>query len=272
LAREGTELALADIDMDGLNETGELVRESGGKVSVHRLDVADPDAVADFARLVVDEHKKVNVLINNAGVLLCDTLEDCPYDDFEWLMNVNFWGSVYVTKAFLPHLKNARSAHIVNMSSVAGLVTTPCNGPYAISKAALKAFSETLAQELRRYDIGVSCVIAGGVRTGIFRKAPRFRSATPRMTSEQCVLWYENAAKTTPEQAAKTIVKGIKRRKSRILIGPDSHIIDFFCRITPSKTSKYAGLLMSNLNRFRPPWAKDACSVEMHNPLTTKRK
>lgn len=252
----GCALALADKNPEALEQTMIAVNGVSPHVSGHLVDVASQEAIHDFARSVVDTHKVVDILINNAGVLLCETVEDVSLEEFQWLMSVNFWSVVNVTKSFLPILKERQEAHIVNMSSVAGLVTTPCNGPYAISKAAVKAFTETLNQELRGTGIGVSCVLAGGVKTNIFKSAPKFRSSTSGMTSEQCAIWYETAAKTTPEQAARTIIKGIQRNKSRILIGADARMIDLLCRIAPSRTNFYAGLLMSNLNRFRPPWVR----------------
>lgn len=262
LAKEGMELVIADIDKEGLLETFDMIKGQGSKVTKYVLDVSDQKTVHEFAESVNSEGKGVDVLINNAGVLLCDTLENVPHEDFARVMDVNFWGVVNVTKAFLPYMKNQGAAHIVNMSSLAGIVTTPCNGPYAISKSAVKAFTETLTQELRGTGIRVSCVIAGGVRTNIFRKAAKFRSATPGMTSEECAAWYENAAKTTPDQAAKIIIKGIKKNKPRIMIGSDARVVDFIARIIPVRTNVVAGIVMSNLHRFNLPWTKGESSID----------
>ncbi len=265
LGKEGMELIIVDINEEGLLETCEMIKGHGSKATHHVVDVSDREAVHQFAKSLNAQGKGVDVLINNAGVLLCDTLENVTHDDFAWIMDVNFWGVVNVTKAFLPYMKDRGPAHIVNMSSLAGIVTTPCNGPYAISKSAVKAFTETLIQELRGTDLRVSCVIAGGVRTNIFRKASKFRSATPGMTSQECAIWYENAAKTTPEQAAKIIIKGIKKNKPRIIIGSDARIVDFLARIIPVGTNVVAGIVMSNLHKFNLPWGKGESS-SIDNP------
>ncbi len=255
IAREGASLALADIRADGLEETADLARKEGAFVSAHEVDVSQRDAVERFALEASTAHGRIDLLINNAGVLLCESLEDVSYECFEWVMGVNFWGTVQVTKALLPHLKLRPEAHIVNMSSVAGLLTTPNNGPYAISKSAVKAFTETLGQELRGTRVRVSTVIAGGVKTGIFRRAPLFRPADPCMSAEETVAWYETAAATTPSNAAAAIVRGIKKNRRRILVGPDAHGIDLMARLAPCGAGVCAGWLMSNLRVtrvFRP--------------------
>jgi NAD(P)-dependent dehydrogenase (short-subunit alcohol dehydrogenase family) len=256
LADEDCALALVDISESDLDETIRMLGPRARPVTRYVVDVADGRAVADLADRVVRDHGGVDLLINNAGVLMCDTLEDVSYENFEWVMGVNFWGPVHGVKAFLPHLKSRPEAHIVNMSSVAGLVTTPTNGPYAISKSAVKAFSETLAQELRHTNVRVSCVIAGGVKTGIFRNAPHMKSATPCMSCEETIVWYEQAAKTSAPQAARTIVKGIKKNKRRIMVGMDAHGIDAVTRLMPTFVNVCAGYMMSNLDKMNPRFWK----------------
>ena len=252
LAEEGCSLILADVSESGLEQTRGTLGITGGQVSTHVLDVADRDAVLAFASEAEAHHGQIDLLINNAGVLLCEYLENVSFQDFEWVMGVNFWGAVNCSKAFLPSLKNRPEAHIVTVSSVAGLITTPTNGPYAVSKSAVQAFTETLCQELESTNVGVSCVLAGGVRTGIFRNAPRFTSATADMSAEEAIRWYETAAKSTPEQAAQAIVNGVKKNKRRILVGKDAHAIDLFARLAPSTCNQLAGRLMRNLNKTDP--------------------
>lgn len=252
LAEEGCSLVLADVSESGLEQTRGMLGHTRGQVSTHVVDVADREAVLSFASEAEAHHGWIDLLINNAGVLLCDYIENVSFQDFEWVMGVNFWGVVNCTKAFLPSLKTRPEAHIVTVSSVAGLITTPTNGPYAASKSAVQAFTETLCQELEPTNVGVSCVLAGGVQTCIFRNAPKFTSATGDMSSEEAICWYENAAKSTPEQAAQAIVNGVKRNKRRILVGKDAHAIDSLARLAPGACNQLAGRLMRNLDKTEP--------------------
>jgi short-subunit dehydrogenase len=252
LTKEGCSLVLADVSESGLEQTRSMLGNTGGRVSTHVLDVADRAAVLSVASEAEAYHGQIDLLINNAGVLLCDYLENVSFRDFEWVMGVNFWGAVNCSMAFLPTLKMRPEAHIVTVSSISGLITTPTNGPYAASKSAVQAFTETLCQELESTNVGVSCVLCGGVRTCIFRNAPRFTSATAEMSAEEAICWYENAAKSTPELAAQAIVNGVKKNKRRILVGKDAYVTDLFARIAPSTSNQFAGYLMRNLNKTDP--------------------
>ena len=173
LARRGAHVALSDIDDVGLAETVAQCGRFGNKITFQHLDVADRDAVYAWADRVVADHGKVNLIINNAGVALGATVEAMAYADFEWLMNINFWGVVYGTKAFLPHLKASGEGHIVNLSSVFGLISVPSQSAYNAAKFAVRGFTDTLRMELQIEGANVSAttIHPGGIKTNIARNA-----------------------------------------------------------------------------------------------------
>ena len=266
-AAEGSAVAVSDIDGEGLQETAAMIRCRAPRVTTHVLDVADRDQVHRTAEEVYTHHGRVDVVINNAGVAIAESLEDVTYDDFQWLMDINFWGVVYVTRAFLPYVKQRPEGHIVNVSSIDGILTVPNSGPYCASKFAVRAFTEGLFQELRGTNVSVTCVIPGGVRTPIHRNARFFKTADPRMTREDCISCLEKAAMTSAEKAARIIVSGVKKNKSRILIGPDARIIDLIQRIMPVGATICIAHVMKNLKSgtmglFRRASPETACSCE----------
>src|SRR4029079_17978802 len=171
LARRGAHLALCDIDEVGLAETVALCEGSGVKVTSQRVDVANRDAMYAWADQVVAHHGKVNLIFNNAGVALGATIEAMSFDDFEWLMGINFWGVVHGTKAFLPHLKAAGEGHIVNLSSVFGLISVPTQSAYNAAKFGVRGFTDALRIELdiERCGVSATTVHPGGVKTNIAR-------------------------------------------------------------------------------------------------------
>src|ERR1700689_2657232 len=173
LARKGAHLALSDINDEGLAEAVAQCEGHGGKVTAQHLDVADRAAVYSWADEVVGDHGQVNLVINNAGVALGATIEAMSYEDFEWLMNINFWGVVYGTKAFLPHLKLSGEGHIVNISSVFGLISVPSQSAYNAAKFAVRGFTDSLRMELEIEDanVSVTTVHPGGIKTNIARNA-----------------------------------------------------------------------------------------------------
>jgi len=232
LADEGCNLALADIDADGLSQTASLI---GRKVNVstHTLDVAKRDEVRAFAADVVKHHGCVDLVINNAGVLVTDLIETVPYEDFEWLMGVNFWGVVNGTKEFLPYLKQRPEAHIVNMSSINGIVPSPNQGTYNASKFAVKGFTETLYQECRKTGIRVSCVHPGWIRTNIVKKSRWGHLLDPELSPEKASAMVDRQTMSLPEDVVKTIVSGIKRNERRIVVCPEAKALDLIARAFP---------------------------------------
>ena len=241
LAEAGCVLSLSDIDDHGLQGTRSLVEKSGVRITTRHLDVADRKAVHDYADQVAAEHGRVNLIFNNAGVALTASIEEMSYDDFEWLMNINFWGVVYGTKAFLPHLKRAGEGHIVNVSSVFGLIGIPTQSAYNAAKFAVRGFTECLREELEIERCGVSatCVYPGGIRTDIVRNSRIGQSVDPP-DREQLVEEFDGLARTSPERAARTILKGVRSDARRVLIGPDAYLIDQVQRWLPTA---YQGLL-----------------------------
>ena len=252
LAAEGCEIALNDVAESHLEDTARIVRPIAPKVTVHPCDISDRDSVYCCVREVIDAHGRIDIVINNAAVALVETIEDVTYEDFEWLMRINFWGVVYCTKAFLPYLKQRPEAHIVNVSSIDAILTTPNNGPYCAAKSAVKAFTDTLLQELHDTDVRVSCVLPGGVKTHIHRNARFFKQACSCVNREESIEWFESAAMTSPARAARAIVDGIKKNKTRILIGRDARFIDLMTRLVPGGSLICASHVMKNLNKSRP--------------------
>ncbi|MBW2409495.1 MAG: SDR family oxidoreductase [Deltaproteobacteria bacterium] len=234
LANEGCGLALADIDPAGLKQTADMIKDNGNKITTHVLDVADREQVYGFADDVISEHGKVNIIINNAAVGLAETLEDVTYEDFNWLLGINLWGVIYGSKAFLPYLKQQPEGHIVNISSVHGLFTNRNVGPYCTSKFAVRGFSLTLCQELKDTSVRVSCVHPGGIRTNIVRNTRFIKASDPELSHEEVVEYFDNnLARTSADKAAHIIIKGIKKNKTRILVGTDAHIFDILVRLFP---------------------------------------
>jgi NAD(P)-dependent dehydrogenase (short-subunit alcohol dehydrogenase family) len=235
MAKEGVAgVAISDVNEVGLKETASAIEALGVPVSTHVFDVADLNAVEQFARDVVARHGRVTHLVNNAGVGLLGTFEHLTIKDFEWLMGINFWGVVYCTKTFLPMLLEQKAAHIVNVSSVFGMIAPSEQTAYCSSKFAVRGFTESLRHELAETNVAVSCVHPGGIKTNIVRNS-RLGEGTPSEWKKQGVNFFDKVAKTTSEEAAEVIVQGIKERNPRILIGKDARAISFFSRLFPKR-------------------------------------
>jgi short-subunit dehydrogenase len=247
LADQGCVLALADLDHEGLAAVAAQINAKSKGTTIHALDISNREQVYRFAADVIQSHGRIDILINCAGVAVLETIEDIGYDDFEWVMAVNFWGAVYTTKAFLPLLKQNPEAHIVNVSSVDGIVPNPNSAAYASAKAALRSFTETLFQELQGTNISVTSVMPGSVKTNIYRNTRFFKAACEGMTQEECIAFFENAALTSAEDAAKSIINAIKKNKGRVLIGLDGQLIDICSRLAPVKSTALAGYISRNL-------------------------
>ncbi len=238
LAREPIAgIAIADINGEGLAETARLITNRNLPVSTHVVDVADEGQMKIFVDSVVARHGRATHIVNNAGVALGGTVREVSLDDIRWLVNVNFWGVVYGTKLFLPVLEKQKSAHIINISSIFGIVAPAGNAAYSASKFAVRGFSEALRHELENTNILVSVVHPGGIKTNIANSA-RIGAGieyTEAERLEKVEKFNERLAATTAEQAADVIVKGIKRRKTRILIGADARLLSLFARIFPRR-------------------------------------
>jgi short-subunit dehydrogenase len=216
-----------------MSRTTELTQASGVRVSRHRLDVADRFAVAEFPSIVAAEHSQVDILVNNAGVAVGGTFEQVSHEDFEWLFEINFWGVVRMTRAFLPLLHASDDARIVNLSSIYGVIAPPEQTAYSASKFAVRGFSEALRHELAGSHIGVTVVHPGGVATSIAEKA-RVPAGVTEEEIAQRHAKYRKLLRLPPEVAGETIVRGIEARKSRILIGSDAKTISLIARLLPT--------------------------------------
>jgi short-subunit dehydrogenase len=232
LAGRGCDLALVDCAAEALAHTASSARALGVRVSEHRLDIANAAAVAALPDVVLAQHGRVSLLVNNAGVAMMGDVEQLTPADFEWLFDINFWGVVRTTMAFLPLLRREPHAHLVNLSSVFGLIAPPGQAPYCASKFAVRGFTDALRHELEGSNVTVSVVHPGGIRTGIAHRARRAAGFDAEL-GQQLADRFVREVRTTPEQAARRIVAGIERCEARILIGPDARIIDWLSRLAP---------------------------------------
>lgn len=240
LAARGCNLALADVNAAGLKDVAASARRRGVTVSEHRLDVADEGAVAAFPDAVLAEHGRVNVLVNNAGVALGGTFAQVSAADFEWLFSINFWGTVRMTRAFLPVLQREKAAQLVNLSSIFGIVAPPGQAAYAASKFAVRGFSEALRHELEAEGspVGVTVVHPGGVRTAIATSSRRSGMSNAESVA-QAEIW-KRFLRLSPDAAAERIARAIERRERRVLVGRDARRIAAIQRLFPVR---YWGVL-----------------------------
>lgn len=238
LASRGCDLALADRDEAGLKSLAAEIGQGNDKarrISVHRVDVSEASGIAQFARDAIAAHPALNILVNNAGVALQGTFEEIDQAQMDWLFDINFWGVVHGTRAFLPHLKSRPEAHIVNVSSIFGIIAPSGQSAYAAAKFAVRGFSESVRHELAVADspVKLSVVHPGGVATSIARSSRTGVGVTDNARRAQMVDRFENAARTTPKDAALRIIRGIERNEPRILIGNDARFMDILQRFRP---------------------------------------
>ncbi|WP_433723725.1 SDR family NAD(P)-dependent oxidoreductase [Nocardia sp. CA-129566] len=229
LASQGARLALSGRNLANVSETAALCEQAGAKARAYRLDVTDRAAVYAHADEVGSDFGPANLVVNNAGVSLTANVEELSWEDFEWIVGINFWGVMYGTKAFLPQVIASGDGHIANVSSMFGLAACPSQGAYNATKFGIRGFTDALRQEMKiaGYPVGVSSVHPGMIKTDIAWKA---RAGGDR-DRDALAANFDKLAKTTPESAAKTIVRGIRKDKAKILIGADARIIDLLPRI-----------------------------------------
>lgn len=242
LAQHNCALALSDVNEEGLAETVRLTKQRGINVTSAKVDVADRRQMHVWANQILADHGKVNLIFNNAGVAQAGSVEANSYEDYEWIMGINFWGVVHGTKAFLPMLKASGDGHIVNISSVFGLFAQPSQSGYNASKFAVRGFTESLRQELDLMKCGVSatCVHPGGIKTNIARDARMGDSVRELLGQDanKSRRQFEKAFTTTAEQAAKTILSGVRRDARRVLIGADAVALETMQRLLPGGYQK----------------------------------
>ena len=225
LTNKGCTVAAVDIDGDGLDS---LRDELGAAVSIHTTDVSDAAQMERLAQDVIDAHGSVRLLVNNAGVAVHGSFNEQSLADIEWIVGVNFWGTVHGCKFFLPHLLAQPRAHIVNVSSVFGLIGVPTMSTYCATKYAVRGLTEALWEELEGTSVGVTCVHPGGVDTGIMRSA-RTRNEEGR----SAVAAYFERHGASPQSVARRIVQGVQRGERRVRIRSEAFSIDWLKRIAP---------------------------------------
>jgi short-subunit dehydrogenase len=237
LAARGSDVALADVDQAGLESIArEITASHGRRVIISRVNVADPEQIQEFALSATAQFPALNLVINNAGVALLGEFDEFDLSQMAWLMDINFWGVVRGTRAFMAHLKTQPHAHIVNISSIFGIIAPPGQSAYAASKFAVRGFSEALRHELAMSNspVRLSVVHPGGVKTNIARKARAGSSLRESPNSNEIGDRFERVARTTASEAAQRIIRGIERNEPRILIGPDARFLDMIQRLRPA--------------------------------------
>lgn len=245
LARSGAKVAISDIDTDGLAQTEEQLKAIGASVKADRLDVAERDAFIAYAEQVSGHFGKVNQIYNNAGAAFIGDIEISQFQEIERVMDVNFWGAVNGTKAFLPHLIASGDGHIINVSSAFGLFAVPTQAAYNAAKFAVRGFTEALYQEmvLAGHPVKVTAVYPGDTNTSFVRNM----TVAERLGDFDVAKTYGSSSRwaTSPQKAAQVILNGVRKNRARVLVGPDIKIIEVFLRITGS-----------NYQRWNPRWMR----------------
>ena len=232
-ADRGALLALSDVDAPGLQQTADLVEElTGTRPRTDKLDVRDRTAWKEYAAAVVAELGGVNVVINNAGVALTGDVTDLDYEPIDFVMDVDFWGVVHGTKEFLPHLIASGDGHVVNISSLFGIMAVPGQSAYNAAKFGVRGFTEALRQEMRLagHPVQVTCVHPGGIKTAIARNAQAV--GVDQVSHAQ--FFDQHLAKTSAEKAAQVILDAMLAGKARVLVGTDAKVLDLLVRLTGS--------------------------------------
>jgi NADP-dependent 3-hydroxy acid dehydrogenase YdfG len=233
LGRSGAKLAISDVDTEGLAQTEEQLKAIGAPVKADRLDVTEREAFLLYADAVNEHFGKVNQIYNNAGIAFTGDIELSQFKDIERVMDVDYWGVVNGTKAFLPHLIASGDGHVVNVSSVFGLFSVPGQAAYNAAKFAVRGFTEALRQEmlLARHPVAVTTVHPGGIKTAIARNATAAEGLDP---DELAKLFDKRLARTSPERAAQIILDAVRKKHARVLVGADAKILDILVRLTGS--------------------------------------
>jgi short-subunit dehydrogenase len=250
LAARGCDVACADLDEAGLESLAkEISATPTRRVTMRRVDVADPKQIQNFAIAAIADFPALNILVNNAGVALLGQFDEFDEAQMAWLMDINFWGVVRGTRAFMPHLQSRPQAHIVNISSIFGIIAPPGQTAYSASKFAVRGFSEALRHELAMNNskVRLSVVHPGGVKTNIARKAREGVHLRESLGANEIGERFERLAGTTPSAAARRIIRGIERNDPRILIGRDAHYLDIIQRFRPAG---YWSLLARSFERL----------------------
>lgn len=252
LAQRGSHLALIDRDDDGLKRIANALRAQHPDlhVTTHAFDLSHTAEIPTLADAVLGEHRRITLLINNAGVALGGTFDEVTLEEFEWVQSINFRAVVAMCKAFLPALKAELSPHVVNVSSLYGIIGPPGQSAYAASKFAVRGFSEVLRHELAPNGIGVTVVHPGGVRTNIANSAPVGSGVQSTAQEVQAQREANNRLlRLSPAEAARIILQGVERRSPRVIVGTDAKVLDLLVRLLPGTYWQVMGRLLVNRSR-----------------------
>lgn len=235
MAAQGAIVIGCDLRLDMLETVAEEINQSGGRMEAYQVDVSDRDGVFALADRIEKDHGGADVVLNNAGVAHSAPVEEITMDNFQWVMDIDFWGVVHGTQAFLPHMLKRGSGHIANVSSIFGLIGVPNQSAYNAAKFAVLGFTEALRHEMKEHkDIGVTCIHPGGINTNIVRHARFQQGPDADGEREEAIQRFQKLTITQPAGAAKAILKGIRKNKARVLIGPDAVIVDWARRLFPT--------------------------------------
>ena len=246
LGRSGAKLAISDVDTEGLAQTETQLKAIGAQVKADRLDVTEREAFLAYADAVAEHFGKVNQIYNNAGIAFSGDVEISQFKDIERVMDVDFWGVVNGTKAFLPHLIASGDGHVINVSSLFGLMSVPGQAAYNSAKFAVRGFTEALRQEmvLAGHPVGVTTVHPGGIKTAIARNAT---AAEGLDVNELAKMFDKRLARTSPKRAAQIILEAVRKNKARVLVGADAKVLDIIVRLTGSGYQRIVGLSMGRV-------------------------
>ena len=249
LARSGASVAISDVDTEGLAVTEQRIASIGAQVKTDRIDVTERERFLLYADEVADHFGKVNQIYNNAGIAFSGDVEISQFKDIERVMDVDYWGVVNGTKAFLPHLIASGDGHVVNISSVFGLFSVPGQAAYNSAKFAVRGFTEALRMEmiLAKHPVKVTTVHPGGIKTAIARNA----TAAEGLGKDGMAHAFDTKmARTSPEKAAQIILDGVAKNKAKVLVGTDAKIFDLIVRVGGAG---YQRILTTVGNRLLPP-------------------
>ena len=241
LIRRGAEVAISDVDSVGLAETAALAKGLGGTIRTDALNVAEREAFLAYADDVAAQFGKVNLIFNNAGIAFAGDVVESEFKDIDRVMDVDFWGVVNGTKAFLPHLIASGDGHVVNVSSIFGIFSMPSQSAYNAAKFAVRGFTESLRQEMliSKHPVKVTCVHPGGIKTNIARNATQAEGRD----HDDLAKAFDKVARTTPEKAADVILRGVEKGRPRVLIGADAVVLDGLVRLTGSRYQRLFAIL-----------------------------
>jgi len=234
LSKEGCNLIAADYNKKELEETAKQVKAGGGQIAVFDFDVSDLSKVIKFSKDVKKKFGQIDILINNAGVTLWGKFDEMPIKDFEWIMGINLWGPVYMMQAFISDMKK-RETFIVNISSTFGMAGAGSQSAYSATKFAIRGLTESIQNETRKFPVTVISVIPGGIKTNMFKNSRVVKEGQVIKDTSSYTARMEKFGRTTAQDAAAKIINAIKNKKTRVVIGPDAHIIDRLTRFLPNR-------------------------------------